>query len=175
MASKLEFMAMLHRLGNRDGIGHTGLRNELRRAATKITQYVDPSSRLYFNLSPGIDELPLELVDVLYCLAVEAVANAAVHGGAQRIEISIEVAPRLVDLKVVDNGTGFAPDIVRPGPDGIFEGIELAERQFGATGRVTSQPGAGTEIHVKIPRLEEQGLLQSQPKLAFNEASNGNS
>ncbi len=175
VASKLEFMAMLHRLGNRDGIGHTGLRDELRRAATKITQYVDQGCRLHFNLSPDIDELPLEIVDVLYCLAVEAVANAAVHGGAQRIGISIEVAPRLVELEVVDNGSGFAPDIVRPGPDGIFEGIELAERQFGATGRVTSQPGAGTEIHVQIPRLEEKILLQSQPKLAFREASNGNS
>lgn len=152
---KLEMAAMLTRLAKRDELEATGLRDELRRGATKLVQFMEPNCRVTTDIPPEVDDLPLELLDALYCLAMEAVANATFHGRAKRIEIGIEIDDDAVHLAVSDNGSGFDVEAARHGPNGIFEATELVQQQFAATGSVSSTPGQGTQIKVTFPCLAD--------------------
>ncbi len=153
---RLEIAAMLTRLSRRDPLDEAGLQDEVRRAAQKIVQFADPpDGRVLVTIAPEADDLPFAVADALYCLALEAVANASFHGGARRLEIDVAVTPTQIRLSVVDNGRGFDRTRVRPGPNGIFEGLDLVRAQFAARGYVDSQPGAGTRLEVVFPRLPE--------------------
>lgn len=155
VARKLEMAAMLTRLSRRDELDETGLRDELRRATTKLVQLMEPNCRIHTEIPAEADDLPIAVLDALYCLAMEAVANAAYHGHAQRIEVDIELQPNAIRLRVADTGQGFDPDCARPGPNGIFENLELVRKQFAARGCIQSQPGAGTQIEVSFPCLPD--------------------
>lgn len=152
---RLEIAAMLTRLSKRES-DETSLQEDVRRAATKILHLAEPASgRALVNIPPEADDLPFAVQDAVYCLALEATANASFHGGAQRIEIELEVEPTDLTLTVSDNGHGFDKQAVRPGPNGIFEGLALVEKQFAARGQVHSLPGAGTKVVVTFPMLPE--------------------
>jgi GAF domain-containing protein/two-component sensor histidine kinase len=155
VARKLEMAAMLTRLAQRDQLDAAGLRDELRRAATKIVQFMDPNSRVTVDIPPEADDLPIGVLDALYCLAMEAVANASYHGHARRIDIRVELERNRIRLTVTDNGEGFDPAAARHGPNGIFEGLELVRAQFSAEGRVASEPGQGARIEVEFPCLAD--------------------
>ena len=155
VARKLEMAAMLTRLARRDQLDSAGLRDELRRAATKIMQFMDPKSRVTVDIPPEADDLPLGVLDALYCLAMEAVANASYHGHARRIDIRVELERNRIRLAVTDNGDGFDPAAARHGPNGIFEGLELVRAQFAAGGRVLSERGAGARVEVEFPCLAD--------------------
>ncbi|MBI3244081.1 MAG: GAF domain-containing protein [Chloroflexi bacterium] len=157
VARKLEMAAMLTRLAQRDELDTTRISDELRRAATKIVQFVEPrgACRVFTDIPPEADDLPIEVLDAVYCLAMEAIANAAFHGHARRIDIAVELEPTQIRLEVSDNGTGFDTATARHGPNGIFEGLELVQAQFAAQGSIESQPGAGTRLEVTFPCLAD--------------------
>ncbi len=155
VARKLEMAAMLTRLARRDQLDAAGLRDELRRAAAKLVQFMDPNSRVTVTIPPEADDLPIGVLDALYCLAMEAVANASYHGHARRIDIGVELERTRIRLFVADNGDGFDPAAARPGPNGIFEGLELVRAQFSAGSRVISEPGAGARVEVEFPCLAD--------------------
>jgi GAF domain-containing protein/two-component sensor histidine kinase len=155
VARKLEMAAMLTRLAKRDELDTASLGDELRRATTKIAQFVEPNCRLITDIAPEVDDLPIGVLDALYCLAMESVANAVFHGHARRIEVTIELAPTSIHMSIVDNGQGFDPAAVRHGPDGIFEGLELVQQQFAAQGHIESRPGAGARVEVVFPCLAD--------------------
>ena len=155
VARKLELAAMLTRLSQRDELDATGLADELRRAAAKALQFIEPNCRVYADIPDEADDLPFEVLDAIYCLAIESIVNAAYHGHAQRIDIGLELAPTRIRLEVRDNGQGFDPAQARPGPNGIFEGLELVQRQFAAQGYVESHPGAGARVEVVFPCLAD--------------------
>ncbi|MGH2523604.1 MAG: GAF domain-containing protein, partial [Anaerolineales bacterium] len=157
VARKLEMAAMLTRLSQRDQLDGTGMREALRRAATKVVQLVEPREayRVHTDIPDEADDLPIEVLDALYCLAMEAVANAAFHGHARRIDIGVALERARIRLTVSDNGQGFDPASARHGPNGIFEGLELVRQQFAAQGCIESQPGGGTRIEVSFPCLAD--------------------
>lgn len=153
---RLEIAAMLTRLSRRDPLEAESLRDEVRRAAQKIAQLAEPpDGRVSVDIPPEADDLPFAVADAVYCLALEAVANASFHGNATRIEIEVDVQPAEIRLAVADNGRGFDPARVRPGPNGIFEGLELVRTQFAAQGAVDSRPGGGTRVEVVFPCLPD--------------------
>lgn len=88
-------------------------------------------------------------------LTQEAVANAAHHSGAQRIEVRIEYDDESVRLSVRDNGCGFDPAAMTAlsGHFGLSGMRERAEKISGRL-RIHSVPGRGTEVEVQVPRLE---------------------
>jgi len=110
---------------------------------------------VYADIPDEADDLPFEVLDAIYCLAIESIVNAAYHGHAQRIDIGLELEPSRIRLEVRDNGQGFDPAQARPGPNGIFEGLELVQRQFAAQGYVESHPGAGARVEVVFPCLAD--------------------
>lgn len=153
VARKLELAAMLTRLSQRDQLDSDSLREEMRRAAAKIIQFIEPNCRIHTDIPDEADDLPFEVLDAMYCLAMEAVVNAAFHGHAKRIDIGVELEHTRLCLRVADNGQGFDPAQARHGPNGIFEGLELVRQQFAAEGAIESQPGSGARLEVFFPCL----------------------
>ena len=58
-----------------------------------------------FRLESPLDDLPQEVELVIYRVAQEALANAARHAGASRIDVSLDRADSLVMLVVSDDGS----------------------------------------------------------------------
>ena len=82
-------------------------------------------------------------------IAGEAVNNAIRHGKAQRLWVELHQAD---DLRLVirDDGSGFDAAAVDGGGFGLRSMRERAEALGGAL-RVTSAPGEGAEIEVRVP------------------------
>lgn len=156
---RLEIAAMLTRLSRRDPLEAASLYDDVRRAAQKIAALAEPQggepAAVQVDITPEADDLPFAVQDALYCLALEAAANAAFHGGARQIAITVDIERDEIRLAVADDGRGFDPGQARPGPHGIFEGLALVQEQFAARSTVTSTPGAGARIAVAFPLLPD--------------------
>lgn len=105
-------------------------------------------AHLTLQLQKGIPARP-PLRDALRRIAREAVINAAEHGQAHHIVLSLEHADGLVRLRVEDDGTGFDPSTPSTG----FGLIGIRERAASLGGSLVlrSEPGAGTTLEVALP------------------------
>jgi signal transduction histidine kinase len=90
-------------------------------------------------------------VVVLRCLQ-EALANVRKHAGASRVSVRVELVGTAVELVVADDGRGFDQDH-REGGFGL-DGMGERVRIVGGRLDVTSEPGAGTEVRVRLPLPE---------------------
>jgi signal transduction histidine kinase len=101
--------------------------------------------------------LPTEVETVLYRVAQEALANAVKHAGAGRVTAWLVDRPDGLELRVSDDGKGFdLRDIAGHVRDGRFGLVGMRQRveMLGGTWRVSSEPGCGTVITVRLPLLE---------------------
>ena len=81
----------------------------------------------------------------------EAVGNAMRHGGATDVKVVFSFRREGLVISVRDNGCGFDPTSVESsGHLGLRSMRERAERH-GGTLKITSEPGAGTIIVVRLP------------------------
>jgi len=96
---------------------------------------------------------PLLQVEI-YRVAREALRNAFGHAQARKIEIEIAYSKRLFRLRVRDDGKGIDPEVLKQGERAGHWGLlgmrERAKRMGGHL-EVWSEPGAGTEIELRIP------------------------
>src|SRR6266496_284015 len=97
-------------------------------------------------------EEPIEVA--AYFVASEALANAAKHSQASRIDVSLEQRDRSLLLSVRDDGVGGADAARGSGLVGLTDRVEA----LGGSIRVSSRPGKGTQIAVELP--VEQSLIQ---------------
>jgi signal transduction histidine kinase/phage shock protein PspC (stress-responsive transcriptional regulator) len=82
----------------------------------------------------------------------EAVVNAARHAGVERVDVFVEADDAELSGFVRDTGHGFDPTTVAPDRRGISESIIGRVHRLGGTATLTSRPGAGTEVEVRVPR-----------------------
>jgi signal transduction histidine kinase len=110
--------------------------------------------------------LPVEVTDhwigrcsptieaALYFCTLEAIQNAAKHGGKNaRVTVDLDRDGDRVDLSVADDGVGF-----QPGGDSDGIGLVTMRDRIGAVGgdlEVVSEPGAGVTVHVTVPCAPE--------------------
>ena len=85
----------------------------------------------------------------------EAVANAALHAGVGDISLYVEVEPDSVSAFVRDQGGGFDPSAVPADRRGIADSIVGRVERRGGSVTITSRPGAGTEVVMRLPRVPE--------------------
>jgi signal transduction histidine kinase len=88
----------------------------------------------------------------LLAAAREATVNAAKWSGASVISLFAEVEAEEVSLVVRDRGKGFDPEAVPEDRKGLAESIHGRMNRRGGTATVTSAPGEGTKVTLKIPR-----------------------
>jgi PAS domain S-box-containing protein len=131
----------------------------------EISRGIHPAILSYGGLGPALQALarrsiiPVELditVDVrvsepievaVYFVTSEALANAAKHSQASRIEVSLEKRDQSLFLSVRDDGVGGADTARGSGLVGLTDRIEA----LGGSIRLCSPPGKGTEITADLP------------------------
>jgi signal transduction histidine kinase len=81
-----------------------------------------------------------------YYIVSEALANVAKHANAELVMVSVEAGRGVLSLSVRDDGAGGAD----PGGAGLTGLRERAEA-LGGTLKLTSPPGRGTSVDVRLP------------------------
>jgi signal transduction histidine kinase len=82
--------------------------------------------------------------------AGEAIANAARHSGADRVDVYVEVAGRDVEVFVRDRGRGFDRATVPLDRLGVRNSILDRMDRHGGSAEVRSAPGEGTEVRLHV-------------------------
>jgi signal transduction histidine kinase len=93
-----------------------------------------------------------ERVRALVAAVGEATLNAARHSGATEVSVYVEVEEEAISAFVRDLGTGFDPDAVAADRRGIADSIVGRLGRFGGSATITSRPGSGTEVAMRLPR-----------------------
>ncbi|MFL5807461.1 MAG: histidine kinase [Roseiflexaceae bacterium] len=103
-------------------------------------------TRIPIALTVAGDALLAPAVQIaFYRVTQEALNNIAKHALASQVTITGRCDPDQVELWITDDGRGFDPSAVAPGSLGLGIMRERAA-SIGATLRVESRPGAGTEL-----------------------------
>jgi two-component system sensor histidine kinase UhpB len=98
-------------------------------------------------------DLPLSAQDelVIYRVAQEALTNIARHAAATSVSLELRRGDdKSVALRIRDNGRGFTTDR-HNGSYGV-RGMRERALLIGATLRIESSPGSGTEVLLTVPR-----------------------
>lgn len=85
-------------------------------------------------------------------IAREAIANAARHGQARNVQVSLQRAEGGIALRVIDDGCGIPVDNLGLAPEGF--GLRSMRERAGALGgslTVRRAPQGGTELEVLVP------------------------
>ena len=105
------------------------------------------------EIQPGL-ALPAEIERLVFRSTQEAIRNIASHAAAQNVSITVAQADGDVTLRVVDDGSGFDQGDLAARRDEGHMGLamlrDLAESAGGRL-RVTSAPGHGTTLELKVP------------------------
>ena len=96
------------------------------------------------------ERLPLEVEEVLYRIAQEALHNVVKHAGARQVKLALDRRGSDVVLRIRDDGKGFDQTAVPDGHLGIT-GMRARADRIGATYTVTSRAGEGTTVEVVVP------------------------
>jgi PAS domain S-box-containing protein len=122
----------------------------------------DFAARTSLEIAVRVEEVP-PLTDSqtvsLYRIVQEALTNAAKHSGAGKVEVTLRGVGEEICLRVEDDGRGFeAPPVFQPeNANGIgLLGIWERAQMLGGHMEITSQPGEGTRLQVKLPRGTNQ-------------------
>ena len=109
--------------------------------------------KVKFVLSGPPSRLSEPVSTCLYRVYQEALTNITRYAGATRVLIRLEIEQNSVVFDVEDDGKGFEPKAIsRKKSFGI---LGMRERVAAVNGFFTirSQPGVGTQIHIRIPFL----------------------
>ncbi len=100
------------------------------------------------------DQLSREHQALVFKVAQEALRNVVAYAHADTVDVRLEANNGIVRLTIGDDGRGFTVEqrVTRrkQGHLGLTLLEELAE-QVGGTLRVSSSPGAGTEVELEVP------------------------
>jgi two-component system sensor histidine kinase UhpB len=106
------------------------------------------------HLERPAQRLGPEVETTVFRIAQEAVNNISRHAAAQHAIIRFSQRNGTLELNVEDDGIGFDPEQVAPSENGEGLGLlGMKERAalVGGALELTSKPGRGTSINVRIP------------------------
>ncbi len=91
--------------------------------------------------------------DEIYRIAREALTNAFRHSQASSIEVEMTSDCASFCLRVRDNGSGIDQEISGSGRKGHWglSGMRERAKNIGGQLSIWSNPGAGTEIDLRVP------------------------
>jgi len=90
----------------------------------------------------------------LFRVLQESLTNVARHAAASHVEVALGFADQCWTLSIRDDGAGFVHDPGRRGDIGLV-GMRERAQILGGQFSVTTAPGAGTLIEVRIPAQQE--------------------
>ncbi|MDP2948240.1 MAG: HAMP domain-containing protein [Chloroflexota bacterium] len=114
---------------------------------------------VHLEVSGQERRLPAEIETALFRIGQEAISNIVRHAEAANVFVSVDFEDSAIALDVEDDGKGFAVDAVAEPPAGPtgwgILGMKERTALLGGAVGITSQPGGGTHVQVKIP-LDER-------------------
>jgi signal transduction histidine kinase len=117
-------------------------------------QGLEPAVKVLARRSPVLVDLTVRVAGRLpdrvelgaYYIVSEALANVAKHANAEMVMVSVEAGRGVLSLSVRDDGVGGAD------PDGSgLTGLRERAEALGGTLKLTSPPGRGTSVDVRLP------------------------
>jgi len=113
---------------------------------------VNMSMDLVLHVDGATRELHPIVRDEVYRIGCEAIRNACLHSGGNRLEVNLSYVQDFV-VRVHDNGHGIHPDVAASGKPGHFGLAGMQERaiRIGGRFRLLTRPNAGTEIELIVP------------------------
>jgi signal transduction histidine kinase len=147
-----EMRALIYEL-HRDPV-HDGLVAALARHASGVRT----SDGLTIDVRGPEPRLALsEVVETqLFAIGREALVNVQKHARASAAHVRIEAQRGHVVVVVRDNGRGFHPAAGHPGHFGL-NSMRSRAAEIGARMTITSAPGSGTLVRVRVPAEAEIG------------------
>jgi PAS domain S-box-containing protein len=97
------------------------------------------------------ERLPIELEEVLYRIAQEALHNIVKHAAARQVRLDLAPVGDGIRLRIEDDGRGFDPAAVPDGHLGIA-GMRARAEKIGISLTVRSTPGKGTTVDIVVPQ-----------------------
>lgn len=104
--------------------------------------------RVDLDLDRAVPSLGPEAELVVYRVTQESLTNAARHSGSEYVSVQLKGFGDGAELTVQDRGSGAAPESLRG--SGI-RGMRERALAVGADLAIASQPGAGTEVRLRVP------------------------
>jgi signal transduction histidine kinase len=124
-----------------------------------LRRLIAPYQRRGVQVSAPADAVPLpyEVADEVASAVGAALDNVAQHAGPQaRAWVLVEDEGGDVLVTVRDDGVGMPEgrldEAARSGRLGVAQSVCGRVRDLGGSVQVTSSPGAGTEVEMRVPR-----------------------
>jgi signal transduction histidine kinase len=106
------------------------------------------STRIYRSSSGIVRPIPIRLLDTMYRVGQEALANGVAHAGATCIWLSLAFEQDTLRLNIRDDGGGFSQEEVQRGFG--LSGMRKRARGIGGKLTITSGP-SGTTVEFSAP------------------------
>lgn len=136
-------------------MGSEGLLSGLRRLATEYR--ANTFSDLALKVpEDGLDNLPQANGLVLFHICQEALANAAKHASAKRVEVNLWAAGDRVVLEIHDDGKGFAMEKMSTTIGHGLSNMQTRAHSVGGDVDISSAVGEGTSILAWVPRTSRR-------------------
>ncbi len=106
----------------------------------------------------------------LYRIVQESLQNCVKHAQAENIAVNLHGNSKYIEVTISDDGRGFKP---QEGKKGIgHKNISSRVKKLKGTWEMTSIPGKGTTVKVRVPYSEigQQDVLGSRRKAKLQEA-----
>ena len=111
------------------------------------------------NLSGAAENLvslPQPYAVALFHICQEALANAAKHSEAKKVDVSIWTTPDRVIMEIRDNGKGFDMTGMKTTLGHGLLNMQTRIHQIGGDVEIISTPNEGTSVLVWAPRAEQK-------------------
>lgn len=117
-------------------------------ALRRLVDRQDFGAVVGFRVSGEPRALPANGEVVLFRAVQEALANAAKHACAGRVDVELGYPDGIVCVRITDDGTGFDPDV--PSPGFGLAGMRARVADLGGVMSVDSAAGAGTTLRIEL-------------------------
>jgi signal transduction histidine kinase len=107
-------------------------------------------AKLTVDLPDSVENLPADAEQGLYRIAQEALNNVTKHATARRLTVAMQQRADELIMTITDDGQGFDPAAVAgKGALGV-RGMQERAGLMGATLEITSAPGRGATVRVRL-------------------------
>ena len=128
--------------------GPAALTERVKYAASRMPQW---EGVVRFTLRGREREVARQCSGALLLILQEAVGNALRHGHARHVDVVVDFTDTALIFGVQDDGCGFDPDDMPPAGHLGLDSMRKHAEGLGGTLTVTSEPGKGTSLTVRIP------------------------
>jgi len=126
----------------------------LRELLTKISEFSGKNSQIDIGIHcpPELEDLTLSpgMLLNLYRIAQEGITNAVKHAAARRLDIYFSLTDQQLQMRLHDDGQGFAADTSLAAGYGLQNMRQRALEIHGSC-TIESRPGHGTTLLIRLP------------------------